>query len=93
MQRKQCADTAAVAADGAPVHGASNPKAISDLTTLLERAERIRTQQRNTKNKLYALHARQVECISKGKAGNPCEFSVKVSLVVTHKQGDRKSVV
>jgi len=54
---------------------------------VLERAERIRTQQRNTKNKLYALHAPEVECISKGKARNPYEFGVKVSLAVTHKQG------
>ena len=54
---------------------------------MLQRAERIRTQQRNTKNKLYALHAPEVECISKGKARNPYEFGVKVSLVVTHKQG------
>ena len=53
----------------------------------LERAERIRTQQRTSKNKLYALHAPEVECISKGKARNPYEFGVKVSLVVTHKQG------
>ena len=87
VQGKQGADQAAVAAGSAPAHEASNPKAISDLTTLLERAERIRTQQRNTKNKLYALHARQVECISKGKAGDPCVFGVNVSLVVTNKQG------
>ena len=53
----------------------------------LQRAERIRTQQRNSKNKLYALHAPEVECISKGKARNPYEFGVKVSLAVTHKQG------
>ena len=53
----------------------------------MERADRIRTQQPNDKNKLYALHAPQVECICKGKARNPYEFGVKVSLVVTHKQG------
>ena len=41
----------------------------------------------NSKDKLYALHAPKVECISKGKARNPCEFGVKVSLAVTHKQG------
>ena len=28
-----------------------------------------------------------MECISKGKARNPYEFGVKVSLAVTHKQG------
>ena len=50
----------------------------------LERAERIRTQQRNTKNKLYALRAPEVECLSKGKARKPCEFGVKISLAVTH---------
>lgn len=87
MQRKLDADQAAVAAGGAPLHEASNPQAIADLATLLERAERIRTQQRNTKSKLYAQHAPEVECISKGKARNPYEFGVKVSLVITYKQG------
>ena len=53
----------------------------------LERAERIRTQQRHDKNKLYALHAPEVECIGKGKARKPYEFGVKVSLAVTHKHG------
>ena len=53
----------------------------------LELADRTRTQQRNSKYKLYALPAPEVECISKGKARNPYEFGVKVSLVVTHKQG------
>lgn len=87
VQRKLDADTAAVAAGQAPAHEPSSLKALSDLTTLLQRAERIRTQQRNSKNKLYALHAPEVECLSKGKARNPYEFGVKVSLVVTHKQG------
>ena len=87
VQRKQGPDRAAVAAGSAPAHQPCSPKALSDLATLLERAERIRTQQRHTKNKLYALHAPEVECISKGKARNPYEFGVKVSLVVTHKQG------
>jgi transposase, IS5 family len=54
----------------------------SALNTLLERAERIRTQKRSDKNKLYALHAPEVECISKGKARKPYEFGVKVSLVL-----------
>ena len=86
VQRQLDADSTAVAAGGAPANEVS-PKALSELTTLLQRAERIRTQQRNTKNKLYALHAPEAECISKGKARNPYEFGVKVSLVVTHKQG------
>ncbi len=87
VQRKLDADRSAVAAGGAPTKEPGSPKAISDLTMLLERAERIRTQQRNTKNKLYALHAPEAECISKGKARNPYKFGVKVSLVVTHQRG------
>ncbi len=45
--------------------------AVTELTMWLERAERIRTQQRHSKNKLYALHAPEVECIGKGKARKP----------------------
>jgi IS5 family transposase len=62
-------------------------KAILDLRTLLERAERIRTQQRHSKDKLYALHAPEVECIGKGKARKPYEFGVKTGLLVTHRHG------
>jgi IS5 family transposase len=57
------------------------------LEPWLERAQRIQAQQRSDKNKLYALHAPEVECIGKGKARKPFEFGVKVSLAVTHKQG------
>ena len=60
---------------------------LSGLNTLLERAERIRTQQRKDKDKLYALHAPEVECIGKGKARKPYEFGVKASIAVTHKSG------
>ena len=63
------------------------PTTLVALSILLERADRIRTQQPKDKNKLYALHAPEVECISKGKARNRYEFGVKVSLAVTHKQG------
>ena len=63
------------------------PSRITRLNTLLERAERIRTQQPKDKNKLYALHAPEVECIGKGKARKPYEFGVKTSIAVTHKSG------
>jgi IS5 family transposase len=66
---------------------AGNAPALASLNMWLERAERIRTQQRHDKNKLYALHAPEVECIAKGKARKPYEFGVKVSVAVTHKQG------
>jgi IS5 family transposase len=61
--------------------------AVSELTIRLARAERIRTQQRHDKNKLYALHAPEVECIGKGKARKPYEFGVKSAVVVSHKHG------
>ncbi len=57
------------------------------LAPWLERAERIRSQRPQDKNKLYALHAPEVECIGKGKARKPYEFGVKVSLAVAHKSG------
>ena len=71
------------ALDFAPDH----PKALSDLQVWLERAERIRTQQRGDKNKLCALHAPEVECIGKGKARKPDEFGVKSAVVVSHQHG------
>ena len=64
-----------------------NPKAHSDLNLWLQRAERIRTQKRGDKNKLYALHAPEVECIGKGKARKPYEFGVKSAVVVSHEHG------
>jgi IS5 family transposase len=57
------------------------------LETWVQRAERIHRQRPQDKNKLYALHAPEAECISKGKARQPYEFGVKVSLAVTHQHG------
>jgi IS5 family transposase len=54
---------------------------------LMRRVIRILTQATKDKNKLYALHAPEVECISKGKARNPYEFGVKVSVTTTLKEG------
>jgi IS5 family transposase len=54
---------------------------------LMHRVNRILTQATKDKNKLYALHAPEVECISKGKARNPYEFGVKVTVATTLKEG------
>jgi len=64
-----------------------SPSTLSRLQGLLGRAERIRTQQPKDKNKLYAMHAPEVECLSKGKARQPYEFGVKASIAVTHRSG------
>lgn len=55
--------------------------------TILARVKRLLTQQPKDKNKLYSLHAPEVECISKGKARQPYEFGVKVTVATTHKEG------
>jgi IS5 family transposase len=64
-----------------------HPTAVNDLSLWLERAERVRIQQRSDKDKLYALHAPEVECIGKGKARKPYEFGVKSAVVVSHQHG------
>jgi IS5 family transposase len=61
--------------------------AVIRLETILERAQRLCTQQPKDKNKLYAMHAPEVECIGKGKAKQPYEFGVKTSIAVTHRGG------
>ena len=57
----------------------------SKASELLHRVKRVLTQQTKDKNKLYALHAPEVECISKGKARTPYEFGVKVTIATTLK--------
>lgn len=57
------------------------------LKTRIETARRLYEQRRDSKNKLYALHAPEVECIAKGKARTPYEFGVKTSVAVTAKEG------
>jgi IS5 family transposase len=54
---------------------------------LLGRVSRILTQKTKDKNKLYALHVPEVECISTGKARTPYEFGVKVTVATTLKEG------
>jgi len=64
---------------GGEITGALNHK--------IEIAQRLHAQKRDSKNKLYALHAPEVECIAKGKARTPYEFGVKVSVAVTAGEG------
>ena len=57
------------------------------LEELLTLTKRVLDQRPKDKNKLYALHAPEVECISKGKSRTPYEFGVKVSVSTTLKEG------
>lgn len=55
------------------------------LSELLSSAERIFHQKRDDKNKLYSIHAPEVECIAKGKAHKRYEFGCKVAMVSSSK--------
>jgi transposase, IS5 family len=55
-----------------------------EVTVLLAKADRLLSQQRDSKHKLYAVHAPEVECIAKGKVAKKYEFGVKVSVAVTN---------
>jgi IS5 family transposase len=59
------------------------PQPDEQLAQLLHNAKRILIQQRQDKNKLYSLHAPEVECIGKGKAHKKFEFGCKVSVATT----------
>ncbi len=61
------------------------PDPDSQLQSLMQTATRIYHQQRNDKNKIYSVHAPEVECISKGKAHKRYEFGCKVSVAATSK--------
>jgi len=62
-------------------------KAQKELETLLSRAEKIHAQQRTDGNKVYSMHAPEVECIAKGKTHKKYEFGVKVQVVTTSTHG------
>ncbi len=51
----------------------------------LQIAHRLLTQTRMSKNKIYSIHAPEVECIAKGKVHKRYEFGCKASFVTTSK--------
>jgi len=53
------------------------------LKEMLSLASRLYHQKRHDKNKIYSVHATEVECISKGKVHKKYEFGCKVSAVST----------
>ena len=63
------------------------PDADRQLQSLMDIGTRIYQQKQRDKNKLYSVHAPEVECISKGKAHKRYEFGCKVSVAATSKGG------
>ena len=57
------------------------------FSQIFDIVEKLLTQTKDSKNKIYSLHEPHVECISKGKAHKKYEFGCKVSFVITHKEG------
>jgi IS5 family transposase len=57
-----------------------------ELRNLLSLAKRILQQKRDNRNKLYSLHAPEVECIAKGKSKAKYEFGCKVAVTTTGKE-------
>jgi transposase, IS5 family len=55
------------------------------LRELVALAERLLEQTRTSKQKVYSVHAPEVECIAKGKAHKRYEFGCKTSVATTSK--------
>lgn len=65
---------------------ADNAELVKLFEHKLSQAAQLLSQTRNSKNKLFSLHAPEVECIGKGKAHKAYEFGVKVGVVTTAKE-------
>lgn len=63
-----------------------HPELQCHFAELLTRVEKLLEQEKGSKNKLYSMHAPEVECIAKGKSHKRYEFGVKVSIATTHRK-------
>jgi len=60
-----------------------NPEWRPSFEKLLSLSTRLLSQNQKDKDKIYSLHAPEVECIAKGKAHKKYEFGNKAALVTT----------
>ena len=56
------------------------------LSEYLKVADKLLKQKKDSKNKIYSIHAPEVECISKGKSHKKYEFGNKSGYVTTEKE-------
>ena len=61
------------------------PNPDAHLKELLGLAEALLEQKKDSKDKIYSIHAPEVKCIAKGKAHKRYEFGNKISLATTTK--------
>ena len=66
---------------------AGDGKRMEAFKPFLSMADRLLSQKKGDKNKLYSLHAPEAECISKGKAHKKYEFGNKASFATTSREG------
>lgn len=59
----------------------------ANLKFWIDRGWKIQPQRLHDSNRLYALHAPEVEYSGEGKSRQPFEFGVKLRMPVTHKSG------
>jgi IS5 family transposase len=64
-----------------------NEKGLLKYECELKIFEKVLTQKKKDKDKIYSLHEPAVYCMSKGKAHKKYEFGSKVSIVLTKKSG------
>ncbi len=62
-----------------------DPELHDEFSDELLLTEQLFDQKKKSKNKLYSLHAPEVECIAKGKVQKKYEFGVKVSVTTTNR--------
>jgi len=55
------------------------------LAKMIVLADKVYRQKTRDKNKIYSLHAQEVECIAKGKSHKKYEFGCKVGVVTSSK--------
>ena len=58
---------------------------ILEINKFIDLVKRLLQQERNSKNKIYSLHASEVECIAKGKVHKKYEFGCKASYITSNK--------
>ncbi len=66
---------------------ADDPALQQLFARLLGLVERLLTQTKDTKGKLYSLHAPEVACFNRGKASGRYEFGAKIGIAATNREG------
>ena len=66
---------------------AADPALQHRFARLLGLVERLLTQSKTSKAKLYSLHAPEVACFNRGKASTRYEFGAKIAIAATNREG------